>query len=162
MVNRLFLASVVSLAAIMVVSCAEKRTYKDSSLPIDKRVEDLLSKMTIKEKLRQLNQLDMTSLLEDGDLSQERLEELIGPDGFGSVQGITIPSWKSTALFNGLQRYCVEETRLGIPIFTSTESLHGAIQDGSTIFPQSIAVAATFNPELAYSMTRAISEELYS
>lgn len=152
----------VSLAAMIIVSCAEKRTYKDSSLPIDKRVEDLLSKMTIKEKLRQLNQLDMPSLLEDGELSQERLEELIGPDGFGSVQGITIPSWESTKLFNSLQRYCIEETRLGIPIFTSTESLHGSVHDGSTIFPQSIAVAATFNPALAYSMTRAISEELYS
>ncbi len=162
MVKRLFFAFMVSLAAMIIVSCAEKRTYKDSSLPIDKRVEDLLSKMTIKEKLRQLNQLDMPSLLEDGELSQERLEELIGPDGFGSVQGITIPSWESTKLFNSLQRYCIEETRLGIPIFTSAESLHGSVHDGSTIFPQSIAVAATFNPELAYSMTRAISEELYS
>ncbi len=162
MVKRLFFASMVSLAAMIIVSCAEKRTYKDSSLPIDKRVEDLLSKMTIKEKLRQLNQLDMPSLLEDGELSQERLEELIGPDGFGSVQGITIPSWESTKLFNSLQRYCIEETRLGIPIFTSTESLHGSVHDGSTIFPQSIAVAATFNPALAYSMTRAISKELYS
>ncbi len=162
MVKRLFFAFMVSLAAMIIVSCAEKRTYKDSSLPIDKRVEDLLSKMTIKEKLRQLNQLDMPSLLEDGELSQERLEELIGPDGFGSVQGITIPSWERTKLFNSLQRYCIEETRLGIPIFTSAESLHGSVHDGSTIFPQSIAVAATFNPELAYSMTRAISEELYS
>lgn len=162
MVKRLFFASMVSLVAMIIVSCAEKRTYKDCTLPIDKRVEDLLSKMTIKEKLRQLNQLDMPSLLEDGELSQERLEELIGPDGFGSVQGITIPSWESTKLFNSLQRYCIEETRLGIPIFTSTESLHGSVHDGSTIFPQSIAVAATFNPELAYSMTRAISEELYS
>lgn len=162
MVKRLFFEFMVSLVAMIIVSCAEKRTYKDSSVPIDKRVEDLLSKMTIKEKLRQLNQLDMPSLLEDGELSQERLEELIGPDGFGSVQGITIPSWESTKLFNSLQRYCIEETRLGIPIFTSTESLHGSVHDGSTIFPQSIAVAATFNPALAYSMTRAISEELYS
>ncbi len=151
-----------TLAVTLAFSCSDERTYKDNSLPVEKRVEDLLSKMTLKEKLRQLNQVDMPTLLEDGVLSQDLLKEVIGSEGFGSVQGINVPSWESTGIFNEIQRYCIEETRLGIPIFTSTESLHGAIHDGSTIFPQSIAVAATFDPSLAYSMTRAISEELYS
>ena len=56
----------------------------------------------------------------------------------------------------------VEETRLGIPVFTVTESLHGSVHDGSTIFPQSVAVGSTFNLDLAYQMTKAIATELRS
>ena len=146
------------------IGCSNSGTpaYKDSSKPIEKRVEDLVSRMTLKEKLRQLNQLDCGSVMKDGGLDPARLKEIIGNEGFGSIQGITVPSWESTAFFNGVQRYCVEETRLGIPIFTSTESLHGAIHDGSTVFPQSIALASTFEPSLAHEMTLAISEELIS
>ena len=151
---------VAGLLALM--SCSEIIVYKDSSQPVDKRVEDLLSRMTVKEKLRQLNQIDCGSVMEDGRLNEARLMEVIGETGVGSVQGITIPSWEITEFFNGVQRYCIEKTRLGIPIFTTTESLHGAIHDGSTVFPQSIALASTFDPDLAYRMTRAISEELLS
>ena len=152
------------IALLAFIGCSNSGTpaYKDSSKPIEKRVEDLVSRMTLKEKLRQLNQLDCGSVMKDGGLDPARLKEIIGNEGFGSIQGITVPSWESTAFFNGVQRYCVEETRLGIPIFTSTESLHGAIHDGSTVFPQSIALASTFEPSLAHEMTLAISEELIS
>ena len=152
------------IALLVCIGCSNSGTpaYKDSSKPIEKRVEDLVSRMTLKEKLRQLNQLDCGSVMNDGGLDPARLKEIIGDEGFGSIQGITVPSWESTAFFNGVQRYCVEETRLGIPIFTSTESLHGAIHDGSTVFPQSIALASTFDPSLAHEMTLAISEELIS
>ena len=146
------------------IGCSNPGTpaYKDISKPIDKRVEDLISRMTLKEKLRQLNQLDCGAVMSDGRLDTAKLHGTIGDEGFGSIQGITVPSWESTAFFNEVQRYCVEDTRLGIPIFTTTESLHGAIHDGSTIFPQSIALASTFDPSLAYRMTLAISEELVS
>ena len=152
------------ITLLVCIGCSNSGTpaYKDSSKPIEKRVEDLVSRMTLKEKLRQLNQLDCGSVMNDGGLDPARLKEIIGDEGFGSIQGITVPSWESTAFFNGVQRYCVEETRLGIPIFTSTESLHGAIHDGSTVFPQSIALASTFDPSLAHEMTLAISEELIS
>ena len=136
--------------------------YKDSSKPVDERVKDLVSRMTLKEKLRQLNQLDCGAVMNGNRLDPDKLKGMIGTEGYGSIQGITIPSWESTAFFNEVQRYCVENTRLGIPIFTSTESLHGAIHDGSTVFPQSIALASTFDPTLAYNMTKAISEELIS
>lgn len=49
---------------------------------------------------------------------------------------------------------------MGIPVFTLTESLHGSVHDGSTIFPQAIALGSTFNPILAYEMTSAIAKEL--
>ncbi len=59
-----------------------------------------------------------------------------------------------------IQKHCIENTRLGIPIFTISESLHGAVQGGATIFPQAVALGSTFNPDLAYQMTKAISGEL--
>ncbi len=56
----------------------------------------------------------------------------------------------------------VEKTRLGIPIFTVAESLHGAVHDGATIYPQNIALGSTFNPELARKKTQMISDDLHS
>lgn len=61
---------------------------------------------------------------------------------------------------NGVQTYMMDSTRLGIPVFTLTESLHGSVNDGATIYPQAIALGSTFNPGLVYQMTSAISEEL--
>ena len=163
MIKPIFKICLAAAAIIAsVASCSEKVIYKDSSQPVDKRVEDLLSRMTLQEKLRQLNQIDYWAVMKDGRLSEALLRKEIGEEGFGSVQGITLPSWEITEFFNGVQKWCVEETRLGIPIFTSTESLHGAIHDGSTVFPQSIALASTFDPSLAYSMTKAIARELCS
>jgi len=78
------------------------------------------------------------------------------------VEGFTLSGENTTSAFNTIQKYMVNETRLGIPIFTVTESLHGSVHDGSTIFPQSVAIGATFDPELAHQMTLAISKELVS
>ena len=148
----------------LLTSCSGYRTesvnYKNASVPIEKRVEALLGQMTMEEKLAQLNQLDMNNLLTNGKLDEEKLKGAIGQHGYGSIQGITLPASEVTKLYNEVQRYCVEKTRLGIPIFISTESLHGSVHDGSTIFPQSIAVGSTFDTQLAYRMTQAISKEL--
>ena len=60
-----------------------------------------------------------------------------------------------------IQEYALKRTRLGIPVFTVAESLHGSVHEGSTIFPQNIALASTFNPTLAYRRAEAISGELH-
>lgn len=57
-----------------------------------------------------------------------------------------------------IQEYMVKHTRLGIPVFTVTEALHGSVHEGSTIYPQNIALASTFNPELAYRRAAEISK----
>ncbi len=154
-----FLAS-----AILLMTCSELNIgsvdYKDASVPVEKRVEALLSQMSIEEKLAQLNQLNLTDLLTDGELDVNKLKEFIGIHGYGSVQGINLSGMQAAKLYNEVQRYCIEKTRLGIPIFITTESLHGSVQDNSTIFPQSIAIGATFDPDLSYRMTQAISKEL--
>lgn len=56
----------------------------------------------------------------------------------------------------------VENTRLGIPIFTVAESLHGAVHEGSTIYPQNIALGSTFNLDLAYRKAAMIAQDLHA
>ena len=85
---------------------------------------------------------------------------MIGGKNYGFIEGITLPGKECLTLMNEVQKYMREKTRLGIPVFTLTESLHGSVHDGSTIFPQAIALGSTFNPILAYEMTSAIAKEL--
>jgi len=136
--------------------------YKDASLPVDVRVEALLSQMTVREKIAQLSHLHGHQLYSGQKVDMAKLRANAGDLGWGCVEGFNITGENVTEAFNTIQKYMVEETRLGIPTFTVTESLHGSVHDGSTIFPQSVAVGSTFDLELAYDMTRAISEELVS
>lgn len=141
---------------------AKKEIYKDSSQPIEKRVKDLLKRMTLREKLYQLSQLNTNDVVTKGVLDLHKLDSIITTEGaFGAFPCTGIPSDQVTACVNALQHYCMENTRLGIPVFIITEALHGPMHFGCTNFPTSIAISATFNTDLAYDMARANSEELY-
>lgn len=143
--------------------------YKDKNLSINERVEDLLSLMTIKEKFWQLFMIP-------GDLSDGKDKYEHGIFGFqvaakGSTSNITEQildyssgsAAKETAIqINEIQKYFVEETRLGIPIIPFDETLHGLIRQGATAFPQSIALAASWNTELVKSVSMAIADETRS
>ena len=60
---------------------------------------------------------------------------------------------------NAIQKYFVEESRLGIPIIPFDEALHGLMREGATAFPQAIGLSATFNPELMKEVSTAIAKE---
>ena len=135
--------------------------YKNASLPVEVRVQDLLGRMTLEEKVAQLRHIHEGSVLnDDRTLNMEKLKSIIGSWGYGAVEGLTLEGEEMADYTARIQKYCVEETRLGIPIFTVSESLHGAVQGGATIFPQAVALGCTFNPSLAYEMTHIISKEL--
>ena len=134
--------------------------YKKASLPVEVRVQDLLSRMTLEEKIAQMRHIHAYSIMENGKLDKAKLEKMIDGKNSGFIEGITLPGKECLALMNEVQKYMRENTRLGIPVFTLTESLHGSVHDGSTIFPQAIALGSTFNPALAYEMTSAIAKEL--
>lgn len=74
------------------------------------------------------------SIMENGKLNEEKLEKMIGGQNYGFIEGITLPGKECLTLMNEVQKYMREKTRLGIPVFTLTESLHGSVHDGSTIF----------------------------
>lgn len=155
---------ILGIAALLTITglgkAQETMKYKDPSLPVEVRVQDLLGRMTLEEKIAQMRHIHAYSIMENGKLNEEKLEKMIGGQNYGFIEGITLPGKECLALMNEIQKYMREKTRLGIPVFTLTESLHGSVHDGSTIFPQAVALGSTFNPALAYEMTSAIAEEL--
>ena len=128
---------------------------------IDRRVEELLEKMTLEEMILQTDQYytnDFTTRDgEDGGmaLDMERLDSLLKGNSCGSIQAREL----TPAQINTLQRYAVEKTRLGIPFLFSEEALHGLGHRAATVFPQQIGLAATFHPEMGERMGRAIGTE---
>lgn len=148
---------------LMQVSFAQKNSmplYKQSNAPVDARVKDLLARMTLDEKIAQLSHLHSYQIYTGQALDGQKLANVAGNLSYGCVEGFTLTGPNCNRAMYTIQQYMREKTRLGIPVLTVTESLHGSVQDGSTIFPQSVALGSTFNTDLAYKMTAAISREL--
>ena len=136
--------------------------YKDSSQPIEKRIEDLLKRMTLEEKAAQLCGDLPVELIQNGMPSIEQLKEKF-PYGHGrltqySMVGLSDPK-KIARLTNVLQKYFVEETRLGIPVALQSENLCGYPAMGGTLFPSQMNVSCTWEPELAEEMSSVIGKE---
>lgn len=136
--------------------------YKDPSQPVEKRVEDLLSRMTLEEKAAQLCGNLMPSCVENGVVNTQKLKELF-PNGHGrftqySMAGLTDPEMIAQ-IANEIQHYFVEETRLGIPVALQTENLCGWPGADGTLFPSMANVGSTWQPELAKQMSAVIGQE---
>lgn len=145
---------------------AMAQSYKNTSLPVEERVRDLLSRMTPEEKFWQLFMIP-------GDLGDDKEKYLSGIFGFqvntvGQEAGATgqmlqynegQSSFETALKINEIQRFFIEETRLGIPIIPFDEALHGLVRSGATAFPQAIGLAATWNAELMHAVAKAIAVE---
>ncbi|MFP5076979.1 glycoside hydrolase family 3 N-terminal domain-containing protein [Rhizobium sp. YIM 134829] len=146
--------------------------YRNAALTPDVRVADLLGRMTLDEKAAQMHALWLI-LSEDGNHTV-RTDEFTGatdPDqlkrilSFGLGQ-ITRPLGSrpidpvaGVKALNRLQKFLLEETRLGIPVMSHEECLSGVMARGATLFPSSLAYGATWNPELIEAVGRAIGVE---
>ena len=157
------LLTVSMVAPICFCHAAEKDAgnapiYKNPKAPIDKRVEDLLSKMTVEEKVMQLGMLFATNNIK----KNERVNS-VAKKGLGHVHDMTpLRKWtaeNASKELNKIQKVAVEESRLGIPILISNEALHGLISKGAVSYPQAIALAAMFDPELVEKIADAIGVE---
>lgn len=135
--NTLF---TVAVAALSLTACGTKDTNSD--LEIENKVEALLGKMTLEEKLGQMNQL-----------SPWDFNELAGKVRKGEVGSIL--NYTDSALVNKIQRVAVEESRLGIPLLVSRDVIHGY----KTIFPIPLGQAATFNPQIVERGARVAAVE---
>lgn len=126
--------------------------YMNPEASIDARVEDLLSRMTLEEKAAQLNaaSLRKSAAVEEGvEPIEKSIEEQV-KHGIGFVENTfdqRLPE-QSVKLVNEMQKYLLEETRLGIPAIIGTECLHGHAGRNSTVFPTPLAMASSWNPEL--------------
>jgi len=133
--------------------------YRDASLPVETRVRDLLGRMTLEEKIRQMSLTDAGQFLKGGRVSAKAGKEHPGDLGHGSLQAPSGAPSASPAPPNAAQKHLMERTRLGIPALVISECLHGHMSGGTTVFPQAIGLASTWNPELLERMGRAIARE---
>jgi beta-glucosidase len=154
---------IILLSALNFWDRGEKLPYKDSKLPVEQRVKDLLSRMSIEEKLAQTQciwQQKKMIMDEKGNFSAEKAKTVL-PYGIGQIaRPSESKKAKQMAEFtNSIQKYFVENTRLGIPVVFHEECLHGHAAPDGTSFPQPIALAGTWNPDLITEIFTAIAEE---
>lgn len=153
---KIFVLFLVTIMMTMVQNAASQDVppYKNPALPVEDRVEDLLARMTIDEKIGQMTQLNITMINTTGqqrdvELVPEKARDLILNHHIGSfLNGESVPAEEWYDYMSQLMRISVEETRLGIPVIYGIDHIHGASYlEGATYFPQGINLGATFNPE---------------
>ena len=139
--------------------------YRDPSQPVSLRVGNLLSRMTLEEKLAEITAVWAFELLDDGKFSPEKAESLL-KNGIGQISraaaGTALPPRELARFANDLQRFLKERTRLGIPAILHEECLNGFMSKDATVFPQMIGLASTWEPELVSRIAAVIREQMVS
>ena len=174
MMKRLSLLIIVLLA--LSVHATPKYPYLDATLPVDQRVEDLLSRMTIEEKAGQLvclmgwgsyqlkgNKVSVSEkfINEQNDLHVGMYWAVFRADPWTQktlANGLN-PAMSAQAA-NAMQRYAIEHTRLCIPIFLAEEAPHGHMAIGTTVFPTGLGMAATWSTDLMQQVGDVIGKEI--
>lgn len=133
--------------------------YRDPSQPVEDRIHDLLQRMTLEEKMRQMGLMDTQAFVDSGSFAPDVAAAQIGTLGIGALQDPRAAPAFNAGLVNSLQRYLCEETRLGIPALVVGECLHGHMSGDATIFPQAIGLASTWDPDLIREMATCIALE---
>ncbi|MGA3170744.1 MAG: glycoside hydrolase family 3 N-terminal domain-containing protein [Chthoniobacteraceae bacterium] len=142
--------------------------YKRADLPVDERVQDLVARMTPAEKARQLDmyagagdllaayqKIDNTHAKADAVFDPALARNVLGNLGVGSIHDL----YPSPRLYNAIQAWAIKSNRLGIPALFIEEGLHGYMAYNQTIYPQSVNLATTWNPQLARQTGAAIGAE---
>jgi len=161
------------LALLVVTSCNTNQNpdYKNPDIPVDQRVADLLKRMTLEEKVAQTLSVwweKSEFMTPEGEFIPTKADRLL-KNGIGhiarpgeiNVKDKPNLNPKQQVLFaNELQRYFIENTRLGIPAIFHEEALHGQQASGATSFPQAIALAGTWDIDLIEEIFTAIAQEV--
>lgn len=167
------------LMSLPVYARSEKGDYLNPKLSVEKRVSDLLRRMTVEEKVGQLlcplgwqmYEIKGPDRVEVSDTFKRLVDERCA----GMLWAVyRADPWTRKTLDNGLnprlaamagnalQKYVIENTRLGIPMFLAEEAPHGHMAIGATVFPTGIGMAATWNPALMERVGKAIGAEVRS
>jgi beta-glucosidase len=148
------------LWVVLLLTAAHAQTlpdYRNSQLPVEMRVADLLQRMTLEEKVDQLAGGRRVWAQQSPEAQQifARLQQLY------EVENTSGPR-EAAVIRNQAQKYLVEKTRLGIPGLFQGEALHGYMAHGSTSFPQVLGLASTWDPELVRQVFTAAADEMAS
>lgn len=142
---------------------AKRFKFNDSGVPVRVRVEDLLSRMSLEEKVAQLGSVGPEKILEKGKFSPEKADKVL-KNGIGQITRVAgagaLEPEDAAEAANAIQKYLKEETRLGIPAILHEECLSGFMGKRGTTYPQSIGTASTWDPELMEKITAEIRKQL--
>ncbi len=168
--------AVLTLAAVSNAHAAEPvLPYKDSTRAVSARVEDLLARMTLEEKVAQMVTVwNSKAEVMDGRLQIDPAKlKARFPDGLGQfarpsdARGPASPRVEkgrdprqTVELVNAVQRFATTQTRLGIPVLFHEEGLHGYAAPGATSFPQAIALASSWDPDLVREVNAITAREI--
>ena len=134
--------------------------YENPSEPVESRIKDLLKRMTLQEKIAQMQDISFSDLSTSATIDPVKMEKRLKGMSYGCFEGMGLTAEQYAQVINQLQKYMLEKNRLSIPMLITAEALHGCVHGGATIFPQAIALGSTFNPSLINAMTKAITLEL--
>ena len=161
-----------ALAALMLFATPDRVTgqaprllpYRDARLTIDARVRDLLKRMTLEEKFWQtfMTPGDLEHPGDDYSHGVFGLQISVAPSSAPAATSASAAARAHAERINRIQRYFVEQTRLGIPIIPFEEALHGLAREGGTVFPQAIALAASWDTALVRRVATSIARETRS
>lgn len=184
--RRQFLSSMTSLAGLavlpssMALAATAGPLYKDRSATVARRVEDLLGRMTLDEKIMQMQcTWQQKSLIQDGkgEFSPEKASKEY-PNGLGMIgrpsdrqlgqaagagdTGVVVHrnAFETATYVNAIQKWAVGQTRLGIPLLMHEEALHGYVARDATSFPQAIGLASSFDPDMARKVFSVAAREM--
>ena len=156
------------LAGMSGLEAQDLPLYKNASEPVEARVADLLQRMTPEEKARQLDMffgcealldtnqfINRTHAKTDATFNPQLAEKNLGTLGAGSIHDL----YPRAKLSNAVQTWVIKSNRLGIPALFIEEGLHGYMDFNEVVFPQSINLAATWDPELAQRTGAAIAAQ---
>lgn len=139
------------LLLFLVCLAVNGEPYRDVTRPVAQRVEDLLGRMTLEEKVAQLQNRFVET---DTDFA-DNFQGL----SWGTVFTLRSDVQQCRDLMDRAQRYALDSTRLGIPMIPCAEGIQGILMNGATIFPHALAQGSCFNPSLVCKMAVACAEE---
>jgi beta-glucosidase len=170
-----FCAGAFAVAALPVARAEDIPAYKAPRVPIEARVKDLLGRMTLEEKVAQLQSNSTIPAVPGlfvgptpaaGIIKKGQVEVAVArrslSSGMGAFTLIAFAPLKpadSVAQQNAIQSWVLANTRLGIPIIFQAEGLHGAVIGGATSFPQAVGLGSTWDPDLIRRMFGVVAKE---
>ena len=173
------LVTIIALAFMTFsMNAKDKYPYQNASLPVEQRVEDLLSRMTLEEKAGQIVCLmgwDSYQISGKKVTVSDKFRQEVDSLHVGMYWAVfRADPWTRKTIANGLnpalaaqaanamQRYAIEKTRLGIPIFLAEEAPHGHMAIGATVFPTGLGMAATWSRDMMQQAGEIIGKEVRS
>lgn len=137
-------------------SAQKKYPYQDAKMPVEDRVKDLLGRMSLEEKVRQMDMYKGEFFKDEENFSKSKSTVKIGKLGIGAIHDV-YP--RSAKMINDLQTEVIKGNRWGIPALIMCEMLHGYLDDGSTAFPMNIGLGATWDINIMDKVGKVIAME---